>query len=409
MIKPSLRGSIPSKAEAISEIASLTRPPQFLAGKFARNDVKAQRSGMTVTHQVWMRCSLACAEQGRGLTHPNPMVGACLVKNGKLIAEGFHRFFGGPHAEVEAIRKAGKRARGATLYVTLEPCSTYGKTPPCTEAIKTAGIKRVVVAAVDPNPKHQGRGLGILKRCGIRVETGILRREAELQNEAFLKWVKTKLPFVTLKMAQSLDGKIASRTGKSRWVSNVQSRNWVHRLRAQQDAILVGKNTLLKDNPRLTVRNGKLTKTPWRIVLDERGESSPSAHIFHASGVSVLACSRKFLSRVSKKFSRSKVTLMALDSSKGEVDLNQLLRALGALGIVSLLVEGGGEVAWSFFNAGLVDKIEWILAPKIIGGRTAKTSVEGVGINALDEASKIRPTRLTLLGDHLLLEGYVRS
>lgn len=368
--------------------------------------------------EVWMRRALKLAEKGQGLTSPNPVVGACVVKNGRLVSEGFHRYFGGPHAEIEALQKAGEKAHGATLYVTLEPCSTYGKTPPCTEAIKKAKISQVVIGAIDPNPKHRRQGVSLLKKLGIRVRARVLRSECELQNEAFSKWTRTGIPFVILKMAQSLDGKIASRTGESRWISGPQARNWVHGLRASVDAILVGKNTVLQDDPRLTVRprlvekgserNGTIRKTPWRIILDEKGASSPQARIFQSQGPVILVCSKKLVQGVTKKFQRVKVTILPVGSNHGRLDLSELLKCLGSLGIASLLVEGGGEVAWSFFEGKFVDKIEWVVAPKIIGGRDAKTSVEGFGVKSLAKTPMIRWTRTDRLGTDILLEGYVK-
>ena len=370
----------------------------------------SSRKAVTMTiDERWMGYALELAEKGRGFTSPNPVVGACLVKNNRLVSSGFHAYFGAPHAEVEAIRRAGKRAHGATLYVTLEPCSTYGKTPPCTEAIREAGISRVVIAAIDPNPKHRGRGVSILKKSGIRLKTGILERDSEMQNGAFSKWIRSGTPFVTLKMAQSLDGKIASRTGESRWISGLEARQWVHRLRHSQDAILVGKNTVLRDDPRLTVRNGRVLKMPWRIVLDEKGASSSHARIFCVPGPAILACSEKYFWRASQKFRNTKVTIVPLKSKSGRLNLTQLLKNLGALGVTSLLVEGGGEVAWSFLSAGLVDKVYWVVAPKIVGGRNAKTSVEGIGIGSLAQAYQVQPTRVVRLGGDFLMEGYLRS
>ena len=368
----------------------------------------------------WMLMALKAAEKGRGQASPNPIVGACLVKGNRLISHGYHRAYGAPHAEVEALRAAGRRARGATLYVTLEPCSTYGKTPPCTEAILEAGISRVVIGALDPNPKHHRRGVAILKKHGIRVKTGVLREEAELQNEAFAKWARTGLPFVTLKMAQSLDGKIALPTGAGHWISSASARQWVHRLRRMHDAVLVGKNTVLQDDPRLTVRprllepkgsekNGRVAREPWRIVLDERGAVSPKARVFKGRGSSILVCSEFFVRSVLKKFRNTRVTIFPLGSKNGRLDLQALLRRLGSLGITSLLVEGGGEVAWSFFEGGFVDKIAWILAPKIIGGRDSKTSVEGAGVRSLTRALKVERTQMRRLGDDILLEGYVKK
>jgi len=355
-----------------------------------------------------MNLALKLAEKGRGWVSPNPLVGACLVKKNRLIASGFHAKFGAPHAEAEVIRRAGRKARGAALYVTLEPCSTYGKTPPCTEAILSAGIKRVVVAAIDPNPKHLGRGIEILKKRGVSVTTGVLKKEAQKQNQAFFKWVQKGIPFVILKMAQSLDGKIASRTGRSRWISGPRARAWVHALRASVDAVLVGKNTLLLDDPRLTVRNGRVHREPWRIVLDRKGESPKNARLFQTGGHAILVCSQTYFKPVTQKFRNTPVTVLPLKEKKGKLDLNELLKRLGAFGISSLLVEGGGEVAWSFLSSRLVDKVAWVIAPKIVGGKDAKTSVEGVGVDGLEKAPDIQVERLVPLGKDFLIEGYVQ-
>jgi len=383
---------------------------------------------MNFQDEKWMKQALRLAEKGRPWTSPNPLVGAVLVKNNRLISQGYHTAFGAPHAEVAAIRKAGSRSKGSTLYVTLEPCCTYGKTPPCTESIKRAGIKRVVVGAADPNPVHCGRGIRLLQKNKIVVTKGILKNQAMLQNEAFAKWITTRTPWVILKMAQSLDGKIASRTGNSRWISGPRARKWVHELRSQVDAILIGKNTLLRDDPRLTVRNGtarplppivaarpqlngqnRKAKSPWRIILDPRGECSRSAKIFKQTGPIILACSERFTSRVAEKFSEEGVTILPLKEKRGRLNLKQLLSSLGSLGITSLLVEGGGELAGSFIEQNLVDQVKWILAPKIVGGRTAKTSVEGSGIKLLSGATKIKSIRMSRLGEDFLLEGYVNS
>ncbi len=360
-----------------------------------------------IQDEYWMKQALSLAEKGRPQTSPNPLVGCVIVKNNKLIAQGYHTKYGAPHAEVEAINRAGSRVKGSTLYVTLEPCSTFGKTPPCTEIIKRAGIKRLVIGAVDPNPKHNGRAISILKKSRIQIKTGILKNEVLRQNESFVKWMKTGIPFVILKMAQSLDGKIATRTGSSRWISDRQARFWVHNLRSKVDAIVIGKNTFLMDNPRLTVRNGKLTKSPWRIILDSRGESSRQARIFHQKGPILLTCSEKYLNHVIKKYKNTGVTILPLKEKSGRLNLKQLLKHLGELGITSLLVEGGGEVAASFIEERLVDKIKWILAPKIVGGRDAKTSVEGLGIKELSNAPKIKSVQVSRLGEDFLLEGYL--
>ncbi len=355
--------------------------------------------------EKWMSQALALAEKGRPWTSPNPLVGALLVKKNRLISQGYHTKFGALHAEAEAIKKAGSRSKGSALYVTLEPCSSHGKTPPCVETIKQAGIKRVVIGAIDPNPLHRGRAISKLKKNKIQVTSGILEHRALEQNQAFVKWITTKTPFVILKMAQSLDGKIASHTGSSRWVSGPEARHWVHHLRSQVDAVLIGKNTLLQDDPRLTVRNGKVTRTPWRVILDPRGEVPLSAQIFKQDGPVILACSVKYVSRVRKKYAKKAVTLLPLRETKGRLDLKQLLQFLGSMGIASLLVEGGGELAASFIEQGLVDQVKWIIAPKFIGGRTAKTSVEGLGTKLLSHAPRIKSMQVAPLGEDFLFEG----
>src|SRR5882724_9875474 len=228
--------------------------------------------------EQFMRRALALARRGLGQTSPNPAVGAVLVKNGRVIGEGWHKRAGGPHAEVFALR--GVNARGATLYVTMEPCRTWGKTPPCTEAIIAAGVKRVVVAALDPNPKHNGRGLRVLRRAGIRVESGLLADEATAMNEAFNKWITTGMPLVTAKAAMSLDGKIATRTGDSKWITSEAARREAHKLRACVDAIMVGANTVTRDDPQLTVRHGQRGRQPLRVVVDAKGRTSIKAKVF---------------------------------------------------------------------------------------------------------------------------------
>jgi diaminohydroxyphosphoribosylaminopyrimidine deaminase/5-amino-6-(5-phosphoribosylamino)uracil reductase len=355
--------------------------------------------------EFFMRRAMRLAERGRGFVSPNPMVGACLVQKGVLIAEGYHACFGGSHAELDAIQKAGKKARGATLYVTLEPCSTYGKTPPCTEAIRNAGIKKVAIGAIDPNPKHKGKGIRILKKYGIEVQAGVLREEVSMQNEAFFKWIKTGLPFVTLKMAQTLDGKIATKNGSSRWISGSGARDWVHQLRSTHDAVLVGKNTVLLDDPRLTVRNTGPVRQPWRIVLDQKGSLSPQRRLFKQGGPVALVCSEKYMAHTLKKFSSFGVSIVYSRERKGRFDLKELLQKLGSLGIASLLIEGGGETAWSFLESRLVDRVKWIVAPKIVGGREAETSVEGDGIGELSKAFQVRNLKATPIGTDFLFEG----
>jgi diaminohydroxyphosphoribosylaminopyrimidine deaminase / 5-amino-6-(5-phosphoribosylamino)uracil reductase len=355
----------------------------------------------------FMRRALVVAERGRGFVSPNPMVGACVVKRDRLISVAYHERFGGAHAEVGALQAAGRRAHGATLYVTLEPCSTAGKTPPCVDAIREAGIVRVVIGTKDPNPQHDGRAAAMLRKFGIKVVGDVLGLEAKKLIRAYAKWSVTRMPLVTLKMAQSLDGKVALQTGESKWITGPEARTWVHGIRASCDAILVGKNTVLKDNPSLTARNGRASKDPWRVVLDSAGQCSPTSHVFADGGPTVLMCAENCLTRVVKKFQKTKMTIVHVKLKRNRLDLQQALRYLGSLGITSLLVEGGGEVAWSFIDRRLVDKVIWIVASKIIGGRHAKTSVEGLGVNSLNDARDVRIERVTPVGSDFIMEGYL--
>jgi diaminohydroxyphosphoribosylaminopyrimidine deaminase/5-amino-6-(5-phosphoribosylamino)uracil reductase len=328
----------------------------------------------------FMRRALALARRGLGKTSPNPCVGAVLVRNGKIIGEGWHKRAGGPHAEVFALRDVN--ARGATLYVTLEPCSTWGRTPPCTDAIIPAGIKRVVVAALDPNPKHNGRGLRVLKRAGIRVEAGLLADEANDLNAAFNKWITTGLPLVTAKAALSLDGKMATRTGDSKWITDEKARRKAHQMRARVDAVMVGANTVIRDNPQLTLRHGvrgsrpgRDRRQPWRVVVDSRGRSPRGARLFtdsfrHRTIV--------FTTHLSPASWRRSLTLLGIivivvRAKHRHVDLRVALKELGRMEVTSVMVEGGAELHRALFAERLVDRIAYFVAPIVIGG-VAKVS-----------------------------------
>ena len=365
---------------------------------------------MTTAHEHWMRRAILLADKGRPLASPNPLVGACLVKDGRLVAEGFHACYGAAHAEVAALQKAGRRAKGATLYVTLEPCSTWGKTPPCTDAIIRSGVKRVVIGLIDPNPHHRGRGVRILRQAGIRVESGVLAKACAGQNQTFCHWVSTGRPFVILKMAESLDGKICSSTGHSRWISGPRARAWVHQLRSGVDAVMVGTNTIRRDDPMLTTHDRRARREPWRIVLDANGQLTPARRVFKGRGLTILVCTARSFSRSIRKFSKSKVVILkAGHDSAGRIDLRALLSQLGKLGVSSLLVEGGGELAASFLEAGLVNQIHFIVAPTIIGGRDAKTSVEGRGVRLVNSALRIPNLGVQKLGEDFLFSGLIEG
>ncbi len=361
-------------------------------------------------HEYWMKRALALAEKGRFTVSPNPMVGACVVAKGKLVGSGFHKKFGGPHAEPNALEKAGKKAKGATLYVTLEPCATWQKTPPCAPLIKAKGIKKVVIGCLDPNPLNHGKGVRFLRKQGVSVKIGILENEVRKQNEGFFKYAAKKRPFVTLKMAQTLDGKIATHKGFSRWISSPASRKFVHELRAVHDAVLVGKNTFHKDDPRFTVPKGSRSLAagkPWKIVMASVQGWSSKARVFDDDRLTIFVFPEKNLKTIVKKADARKGTSMFLPirGKNGRIDIHELLKRLALLGITKLLVEGGGELAWSFLEAGCVDRAYWILAPKVFGGRSSKTSVEGLGVKTPDQAFRFKAGKVITLGDDWIFEG----
>jgi diaminohydroxyphosphoribosylaminopyrimidine deaminase / 5-amino-6-(5-phosphoribosylamino)uracil reductase len=342
-----------------------------------------------------------------------------LVKGGQIIGRGWHHGAGLPHAEIEALRDAERRghtARGATLYVTLEPCSTHGRTPPCTEAIMAAGIKRVVVAATDPNQKHAGRGLKLLRRAKVQVVPGNCEAEAMRLNEAFNHWIVHRTPWVTVKAAMSLDGKIATRTGESKWITGEVSRAYAMRLRAGCDAILVGINTVLADDPSLTLRavDGSKSKTAGqgqlrRIVLDSEARTPLNSKLVadeFASFTIIISSRRAPAKRLTALRAKVRVELAPL--RRGQIDLDWLMRKLGTENVTSLLVEGGGEVNASFLFGGLAHRIAFFYAPKIIGGRDARKGVAGVGISDLSEALKLDGVEYRWLGEDLLMTGLVR-
>lgn len=364
-------------------------------------------------HEMWMRVAIAAAARGGSAVSPNPRVGACVIRHGRLVAMAHHKEFGGPHAERIALEKAGPQARGATLYVTLEPCATWRKTPPCASLISKKKIKTVVIGAIDPNPDNHKKGVRFLRSRGIKVITGVLAEEVKKQNEGFFKFMTAARPFVTLKMAQTLDGKIATHRGLSRWISSPQARAFVHRLRAEQDAVLVGRNTFLKDDPQLMapararcLRVGK----PWKIVMVSAEGWPCRARVFRDDRVTVLAFPETQLSRVMKLAQKNKgrFTLLPVQDAKGRINIKNLLAKLAAIGITKLLVEGGGELAWSFIEAGCVDRAVWIVAPKIFGGRSAKTSVEGAGISRPNQAYGFSVKKAAKCGEDWIFDGMIR-
>lgn len=357
-----------------------------------------------------MQMALDLAAKAAGRTSPNPMVGAVLVKNGKVIGKGFHTRAGAPHAEIEALRDAGGEARGATLYVTLEPCCHFGKTGPCTEAIIEAGIKKVVIATTDPNPLVSGKGMQRLREAGLDVVSGVMMEEARKLNEAFNKYITTKLPFVLAKAAMSLDGKIATRGGESKWITGQKAREKVHHLRNRYDAVLVGVGTVLADDPSLTVRlPGVQSRDPARVILDSRARTQPDCKLLTQTSPAptYIVVSDQAAPQKVRELKKAGAQVVHLPSGERGVDLHCLLKWLGEQEITSLLVEGGATVHGSFFAGGLVDKVAWFIAPKIIGGKGAPGPVGGTGIDHLRDASLINNLELTRYGEDILLEGYV--
>ena len=345
------------------------------------------------------------------------MVGAVLVQRGKIIGRGWHRGAGLPHAEIEALRdaeKLGHATKGATLYVTLEPCCTHGRTPPCTAAILAAGIARVIVGATDPNPQHAGKGFKILQRAGVTVVHGILSEECSALNEAFNHWIVARTPFVTVKAAMTLDGKIATASGESKWITGEKARAHGQKLRSGSDAILVGVNTVLADNPSLTVRAGK-AKPIRRIVLDSRARTPLTAKVVSdefAPFTTIFVGKQAPQSRVSALAKKVQVIVAPLVNSKlkiknSKLDLRWLLKKLGTENVTSLLVEGGGEVNASFLLGGCAQRVAFFYAPKILGGRDARKGVAGEGAKSLAEVVQLREVKWCKLGDDLLLTAKV--
>lgn len=353
-----------------------------------------------------MRRALALAKKGEGYTRPNPLVGAVLVKDGRIVAEAHHERFGGPHAEILALSQAGEKARAAELYVNLEPCVDFPgkKNPSCTEAIIQAGIKKVVIATRDPNPKVFGRGIARLRAAGIEVVEGVLAEEARKLNEVFFHWIRTGLPFVVLKLAMTLDGKIGSYAKKSKWITGREARRMVHELRRRYAAVLVGANTVLSDDPELTVRKVDGPQ-PLRIILDTHGRIPISARVFSGQGQAVVATVD--MPPEKEEALRAKgVEVLRVPDKEGQVDLCRLLVVLGGRGVDSALVEGGAEVAWSFLSQGLVQKLVFFYAPLILGGKEAVPAVAGQGFPEPSQGIRVREISVDRVGQDIVVVGY---
>lgn len=360
----------------------------------------------------FMRMALDAARTADYWTSPNPMVGAIVVRDGSVVARGYHARAGLPHAEVEALRAAGDAARGATLYLTLEPCSHEGRTPPCAPLVVSSGVARVVVAVEDPNPLVAGRGIALLRSAGIDVEVGVLAAEAARLVEFWAHWIVSRRPFVTAKFAMSLDGRIATHDGESRWITSDESRAWTHRLRHAHDAILVGANTVLRDDPNLTTRlpSGG-GRQPLRIVLDSRLRVTPSARIFShedeaASAGVLVATSDRARDRRVQELRDAGIDVEVFPSADGRVSLPALLDHLGAREKISVLIEGGSTVHGAAFDEGLVDRVVAFIAPRVIGGVESPAAVGGHGVARLADALPLRAVEVERAGGDIVISGY---
>jgi diaminohydroxyphosphoribosylaminopyrimidine deaminase/5-amino-6-(5-phosphoribosylamino)uracil reductase len=362
------------------------------------------------TDRNWMRRALELAARARGRTSPNPMVGAVIVTGGQVVGEGFHAYAGSDHAEVAALREAGSAAAEGTLYVSLEPCCHHGRTPPCVDEIVRAGIRRVVAACEDPNPSVSGRGIASLRQAGVTVEVGLLGQEAARLNEAFFKYIRTGVPFVILKVAASLDGKIATRTGESRWITGESARRRVHQLRNEVDAVLVGIGTVLRDDPLLTTRLGIADqRDPVRVIVDNLARLPLRAKAVNRASTAptILAVSQMAPRTKLEALEREGVQVIVVENSPRRVSLERLMEVLGKRGILSVMIEGGAEINASALREGIADKVLVFLAPILIGGKSTPTAVGGDGIESLTQVLRLRDVRIERFDGDILVEGYL--
>lgn len=365
----------------------------------------------SVTDNQYMQRALELAALALGRTRPNPVVGAVIVKNGRIVGEGYHQKAGTPHAEIHALRQAGEQARGADIYVTLEPCSHYGKTPPCADALVEAGVKRVVAAVLDPNPKVSGRGMEKLKQAGIATQVGVLERSARRLNEAFFKYVSTGRPLVSLKTAMTLDGKIATAQGSSRWITGQEARGHVHRLRNQYDGIMVGIGTVLADDPLLNTRlDDEEARDPVRIIIDGQLLLPLDSQIVKTSNkqLTFIYTSHGADHDREAALKDKGLEIIRIDGSRDHLDLGQVMDDLGSRELTSVLVEGGAGLNASLLEQHLVDKLYWFVAPKMVGGIKAPGPVGGDGVQTMDEALLWYDMQVQQMGADLLIEAYTR-
>lgn len=363
---------------------------------------------MKKDHLYFMELAMRLALKAKGMTSPNPMVGALVVKNGRIVGRSYHKGIGLPHAEVVALDKAGKLAKGATLYVSLEPCTHFGRTPPCVDRIIRSGVKEVIIGTIDPNPLNNGRGIKILKTHNIKVKVGFLEDKLSKLNEVFIKYITKRTPFVTVKVGESLDGKIATKTGDSKWITSDQARAFSHRMRSNYDAIIVGVNTILRDNPKLDAWFAK--KQPIKIVVDSQLSTPEDANIFNkfSSVIIVTLPSKPGQETENRKILSQRAKILEVKEKAGQINLRDMMKKLAQLEITNILVEGGGTLIGLLFDEGLVDKILFFISPKIIGGKEAISSVMGRGVTRVDKAVKLKEIKLRRIGEDFLIEGYIK-
>lgn len=359
----------------------------------------------------YMTQAISLARLAQGQVSPNPAVGAVLVKNDVIIGQGYTQPPGGDHAEIVALKQAGREARGAALYVTLEPCCHHGRTPPCTHAIIEAGITEVHFPIVDPNPKVAGHGQIELQQAGLKTYLGEHAGEAAILNEAFIKYITSGLPFVTVKFAASLDGKIATRSGDSKWISGEAARKLVQHMRYEADAVMTGAGTVIADDPHLTVRiavrGGTTHKQPVRIIVDGNGRTPITARLFSEPGRTLLVLADSLDNKIKNSFSGTGAEILEMPAQAGVIDLKALMLILAEKEITNILVEAGGILLGSLFDNGMVDKVVAFLAPMIIGGQDARPAVAGQGFEKLMQCAKLERVKVDRVGEDIMVSGYV--
>lgn len=355
----------------------------------------------------YMTKAMRLALKAKGQTAPNPLVGALVVKGNRIVGKGYHQKAGLAHAEIIALDEAGEEARGARLYVTLEPCAHFGRTPPCVERIIKSQVKEVFVGMIDPNPKNNGKGINILKEKNIKVHVGLIEEELKKINQPFIKYIHKGLPLVTIKVGQSLDGKIATSSGDSQWITSDKSLAFSHKLRQDYDGIMVGVNTVLRDNPKLNAWFSK--RQPAKIIVDSQLSTPENANIFSKNARVIIAtlAAKVGQETENRMILEKKARILEVKEKDGQINIKDLMKKLAELGITNLLVEGGGTLIGSLFDEKLVDKVMFFISPKIIGGKNAISSVMGKGILRLNNAIKLKEVKFRRMGEDFLIEGDV--